>query len=824
MKNFITILLGLLFLNVHGQATADWYNFPGGVSIANDAANNTYTANWDYNPAGDITLTKRNSSGLVLWNAGFDNTNINLHELATWVAVDNNNDILVSGTIRSGFSNPVNAASVLMKFNSAGVLLWRVVYESSFDGSSTKKCLVDANNNIYVLGIGTGPNGQVTKVKKFNSAGVSVWNYFDVGIGAPITFKFTPDNKIVIIHRGITGILNAYSKIDLNGNNIWSSSTYSSTSIGDAAGDAFGNTYIVNGTPSELKKLSPTGALLWTQPNAFNGNKVEVGTDNNPVLGGYQSVGYGVVMKKYDANGNLLWQNLDADGPAAVLLAITPMRLDANNAAYIAGSTMSAMGVCKVNSNGVSQWSVTTPTGYPVWFVFGTDDNVYVTGGTTARVLQSAAACAVPSGLSTSNVTTTSARFNWSTVASALSYNLRYRIQGSNTWLTQSVAATVNSLALTGLVSFSNYEWQIQTVCQSASAFSSSLTFSTTCTPPSASISGAVTLCPGASNLLSATTGTGLSYQWLLNGANISGAINANYSATLPGSYSCNVSNSCGSVITNTLVLSTLAAPATPGTITGQKIALCGGLTITYTINPVSSATSYIWTVTTGMTINSGQGTTSISVTYPTSFSTGTISVIASNACGNSASKSSAVKGIPEKPTSISGRTSACRNQTLTYSTALVSGATQYNWTVPTGATVLSGQGSNSVRIKFGSVSGNVKVRTKNNCGTSAYTSLAVVINCRESETVEENISEENNSEVVIYPNPSVSGFSLLVSDFDTPNFNLTLSDLTGRVHESYVQLTSEKEFIFGEQLAPGIYIASFWINEKRVTKKIVKQ
>lgn len=126
-------------------------------------------------------------------------------------------EILLSGTIRSGYSSPVNAASVLMKYNSSGILLWRVVYESSFDGSSTKKCLIDANDNIYVLGIGTGPSGQVTKVKKFNSLGTPMWNYFNTGIGAPITFKFTPDGKIIIVHRTTTGILNGYSKIDLNG-------------------------------------------------------------------------------------------------------------------------------------------------------------------------------------------------------------------------------------------------------------------------------------------------------------------------------------------------------------------------------------------------------------------------------------------------------------------------------------------------------------------------------------------------------------------------------------------------------------------------------
>ncbi|MBK7683155.1 MAG: hypothetical protein IPJ26_12160 [Bacteroidetes bacterium] len=54
---------------------------------------------------------------------------------------------------------------VLLKFNGTGTLLWRVVYENNFDGSSTRKCLIDANNNIYVFRIGTGSNGQVTKWK-----------------------------------------------------------------------------------------------------------------------------------------------------------------------------------------------------------------------------------------------------------------------------------------------------------------------------------------------------------------------------------------------------------------------------------------------------------------------------------------------------------------------------------------------------------------------------------------------------------------------------------------------------------------------------------
>lgn len=392
MKAQIITLLLLISSITQAQVVVDWFNFPGGVGIAVDLADNSYSANWDYNPAGDITLTKRDAAGTILWEESYDNTDPDRHEVATWVEIDNAGNILVSGTIRSGFSNPVNAASLLMKFSPTGALLWRVVYENSFDGSSTKKCLVDAQDNIYVLGLGIGPNGMVTKVKKFNTSGVSLWNYFDSGNGAPVTFKFSRDNNIVISHRSITGILNGFSKIDTNGNNIWSLSGISSDYVGDIAGDFLGNSYIINGINqgSELKKISSTGTVIWSETNAVIGNKVEVGTDNNPVVGGYPLGSFGVVVLKYDSDGNLLWENLDADGPSLSLLALAPMRLDNFNNVYVAGSTMSEMGVCSVSNDGTSAWAITTPSGYPVWFVFGVDYSIYVVGGTTAKLTQSA--------------------------------------------------------------------------------------------------------------------------------------------------------------------------------------------------------------------------------------------------------------------------------------------------------------------------------------------------------------------------------------------------------------------------------------------------
>lgn len=393
MKKIITSLIVLGFNFSFAQVSVEWSNFPSGVALGLDSLENVYTAYWDSNPAGDISIVKRNSSGSVVWEVVYDNTDTTRHEMATWIETDNQGNVLVSGTIRSGFSNPVNTNSILMKFNSAGTLLWRVVYESDFEGSSTRKCLVDANDNVYVLGIGMDTSGLVTKIKKFSSSGETLFNYFDAGNGAPFNFKFTPDNNLIIIHRSFTGSINNYSKVSLTGTNLWTSESFNSLSSGDAAGDAFGNTYIINGNSnsgSTLTKLSPDGTVLWSQNNTIIGTRVEVGSDNNPVVGGSPAVGYGVAFMKYDNNGNLLWQNPDADGAGFSLVSHTQMKLDSQNAAYLAGGTMSQMAVCKVNNDGTSGWTIATSSGYPVDFDFGLNNSIYVTGGTTAKINQEA--------------------------------------------------------------------------------------------------------------------------------------------------------------------------------------------------------------------------------------------------------------------------------------------------------------------------------------------------------------------------------------------------------------------------------------------------
>jgi poly(hydroxyalkanoate) depolymerase family esterase len=66
--------------------------------------------------------------------------------------------------------------------------------------------------------------------------------------------------------------------------------------------------------------------------------------------------------------------------------------------------------------------------------------------------------------------------------------------------------------------------------------------------------------------------------------------------------------------------------------------------------------------------------------------------------------------GILQLPYSITGLNNVTiSQQALTYSVPNTTGST-YTWTVPTGATIVSGQGTNSITVNWGSVSGTISV------------------------------------------------------------------------------------------------------------------
>ena len=118
---------------------------------------------------------------------------------------------------------------------------------------------------------------------------------------------------------------------------------------------------------------------------------------------------------------------------------------------------------------------------------------------------------------------------------------------------------------------------------------------------------------------------TGLSVTVLMDGQNA-------------GTLSCKATNICGQGPARTLTL--LNTALEPGAITGPAN-VCGMTTATYSVAAITTGNvvSYNWIAPPGITITSGQGTTSINVSIPpqtgTTTQTNTLKVTSTNACGS---------------------------------------------------------------------------------------------------------------------------------------------------------------------------------------------
>ncbi len=297
--------------------------------------------------------------------------------------------------------------------------------------------------------------------------------------------------------------------------------------------------------------------------------------------------------------------------------------------------------------------------------------------------------------------------------------------------------ATTATLNITGATSMMNgylYRVNVTGVC-AGTPTSTSATLTVNTTPaPAGIITGSDTVCQGQSGVaFNVTPVSGATaYTWSLpSGASIaSGSGSSNIVLDFSGNATSGAlqvtpSNNCGlgtaspafNIIVNLI-------PATPTAITGNN-SICAGDSETYSIIPVSGATSYTWTLPNGWTGSS----TSESILATTDSNSGVISVTANNQCGSSVvqSLSVAINLAPLTPATINGSDSICSGTSNTYFIAPVSGATSYNWTLPGGWTGSSS--SDNINTIASGGSGALTVSAENNCGISPAQTKNVTVN-----------------------------------------------------------------------------------------------
>lgn len=206
---------------------------------------------------------------------------------------------------------------------------------------------------------------------------------------------------------------------------------------------------------------------------------------------------------------------------------------------------------------------------------------------------------------------------------------------------------------------------------------------------------------------------------------------------TTGGWLSVAASNTCGQSATwNGRRVWLDCTPATPGPITGPASSVCGLSLVSYYINDVFGATYYDWTAPPGASIANGDGSQWVTVAFSNSFTSGNLSVTAQNSCGTSTSQTLLITGAPPQPGVITGPVTVCRKEkNVAYSITPLTNVSNYIWTVPLQAAIISGQGTPSVVVNFGNNSGNITVKPVNNCGNGLITTKAVnVQTCKSGE------------------------------------------------------------------------------------------
>lgn len=295
--------------------------------------------------------------------------------------------------------------------------------------------------------------------------------------------------------------------------------------------------------------------------------------------------------------------------------------------------------------------------------------------------------------------------------------------------------------------------------------------------PEPAEITGPPEVCINAAATYTVSEVPGATgYVWLLpaswSGASVSQTIDV-LTDLAGGGISVAAFDICGAgdytSFTVELALSTLEV----GPITGPD-QLCVDAEATFSLSPVSGATSYLWDLPDTWT---GSSTTD-SIVISTETGIGTIGVSVYDGCVYSPMSNLSVSNlpVPGQPSAIiGGSLDVCAGATQVYSIPPVQNADSYAWTLPTGT--WSGSSTTAtIEAVVGDIGGPLQVAAVNGCGTGpARTAMIDVLICTSINEV------ANRGPWSIFPNPTNSNVTLLLDGRRAGEVVVEVLDTSGR-------------------------------------------
>ena len=737
-----------------GNGTEAQFFYP--ACVATDASNNIYVAD-----AGNHKIRKIDTSGNVTTVAGNGEGGFADGNAATaqfyypyGVAVDKYGIIYVADYFNNRIRKitPTGSVSTI----AGGVEGYADGYYTNAKFKNPIRVIVDTEQNLYVTDSG---NNKIRKISYMGSVSTVAGSSQGYSNGNSTSAQFSTPTGVNIDVAGNIYVADYENhkirKISPSGNvttltggdqgyedGVLTNAKFSYPY--DIAFDNNGNAYVPDKDNAVIRKITLTGysvspalpaGLVLNSDGSISGTPTSLSPINNYTITATNTIGSSSYTISIAVENNVNNVNLPTASAQTLCQGSKVANLTATGTNLKWYSTSTGGNALNPNT------TLTSSTYYVSQTISGVESARVAVNVSISPNVGSIGSISGSTNLAS---TITSATYSVAPVTGATSYV--WELPSGMTLLSQTGASINVNLSS----SFSNGIIRVKAINACSETSTKSLRIQRSGLVPagafSLAISGNSILCPNSSQTYTATEISEGTYFWTIPSTTsiISGQGTRTITLASTASFtSGQIKVVCTTNSASQQATYNISGATLPSIITGPST-ICGLTTATYSVQQESGVT-YQWNVPNGMTIVSGQNSSTIVVSIENQSTTGSISVRSLSTCGTSNRRTLDIGTIPII-NSINGATTLCgaaqatigNNGTVlnnnplnqyTYSVAAISGVSSYQWAVPNGSTIISGQGSNSIVVNFDLTTfetGLISVQGINNCGNGLVKTLLV--------------------------------------------------------------------------------------------------